>query len=291
MTRSIYDREQDCWRKKTFADSAAAPLAVCLLLLLAALHNKAAEDALQELADLSQELGLYDKAGLMPETVDRSCRDAYDRRYHKVKATVSFDEFAAIWSLAQLDQAPSLAEKLAAIPDDEILAGVDIEAMRSRRNRIISAAKASAENQPAASELKAVAYLVSHAMYPEQGEQLQRFPADDSSNYIQTELCLLSEAQAREAQLVQQRDTFMELAESNTKLAEIVGKHRDKLQTENARLSAELAEARKNSERYKWLRDEHIGDDPESINMTPGRERGLDAAIDAAIAASKEQGK
>ncbi|NBU79145.1 MAG: hypothetical protein EBS50_08730 [Sphingomonadaceae bacterium] len=33
----IYDREQDCWRKKTFADSAAAPLAVCLLLLLAAL--------------------------------------------------------------------------------------------------------------------------------------------------------------------------------------------------------------------------------------------------------------
>ncbi|MEQ6437177.1 hypothetical protein V8Z74_19420 [Comamonas sp. w2-DMI] len=37
--------------------------------------------------------------------------------------------------------------------------------------------------------------------------------------------------------------------------------------------------------RYRYLRDEHIGDDPGSINLAPARKRGLDSAIDAAIAA------
>lgn len=37
--------------------------------------------------------------------------------------------------------------------------------------------------------------------------------------------------------------------------------------------------------RYRYLRDEHIGDDPESINLPPARKSGLDAAVDAAIAA------
>jgi hypothetical protein len=40
--------------------------------------------------------------------------------------------------------------------------------------------------------------------------------------------------------------------------------------------------------RYRWLRDIHIGNDPESINLTPANRNGLNAAIDAAIVASKE---
>lgn len=48
-------------------------------------------------------------------------------------------------------------------------------------------------------------------------------------------------------------------------------------------LLAENDALREDAERYRWLRDEHIGDDPESINLdrAPGQ-RGLDAAIDAA---------
>lgn len=37
------------------------------------------------------------------------------------------------------------------------------------------------------------------------------------------------------------------------------------------------------SVRYRWLRDEHIGDDPASINLAEGPKRGLSAAIDAAM--------
>jgi hypothetical protein len=39
--------------------------------------------------------------------------------------------------------------------------------------------------------------------------------------------------------------------------------------------------------RYRWLRDEHIGDDPESINLPVSKRPGLDAAIDAALAAGE----
>ncbi len=46
------------------------------------------------------------------------------------------------------------------------------------------------------------------------------------------------------------------------------------------------ADAR-DAERYRYLRDEHIGDDPESISLKPARMPGLDASIDAAIAAAK----
>lgn len=42
--------------------------------------------------------------------------------------------------------------------------------------------------------------------------------------------------------------------------------------------------------RYRYLRDEHIGDDPESINLPPGKKRGLDSAVDAAIAAQAKEG-
>lgn len=43
------------------------------------------------------------------------------------------------------------------------------------------------------------------------------------------------------------------------------------------------------AERYRWLRDEWLGNEPEAINMERAKgQRGLDAAIDAAIAAAKE---
>ena len=43
------------------------------------------------------------------------------------------------------------------------------------------------------------------------------------------------------------------------------------------------------AERYRWLRDEWLDNEPEAINMERARgQRGLDAAIDAAIAAAKE---
>ena len=40
--------------------------------------------------------------------------------------------------------------------------------------------------------------------------------------------------------------------------------------------------------RYRWLRDERIGNCPESINLSHGRKPGLDAAIDAAMIAAKD---
>jgi len=48
------------------------------------------------------------------------------------------------------------------------------------------------------------------------------------------------------------------------------------------------ADAR-DAERYRWLRDKWLGNEPEAINMERAKgQRGLDAAIDAAIAAAKE---
>lgn len=46
----------------------------------------------------------------------------------------------------------------------------------------------------------------------------------------------------------------------------------------------------RDAERYRWLRDEHIGNCPESINLSHGRKPGLDEAIDAAMLAAKEGG-
>lgn len=40
-------------------------------------------------------------------------------------------------------------------------------------------------------------------------------------------------------------------------------------------------EVTKNAARYVWLRDVHIGNSPESINLNPAKNGGLDAAIDA----------
>lgn len=48
------------------------------------------------------------------------------------------------------------------------------------------------------------------------------------------------------------------------------------------RLMVANQKQREDVARYHWLRDEHIGDDPESINLTAARREGLDAAIDAA---------
>lgn len=45
----------------------------------------------------------------------------------------------------------------------------------------------------------------------------------------------------------------------------------------------------RDAERYRWLRDEHIGNCPESINLSHGRKPGLDEAIDAAMLAAKER--
>jgi len=68
---------------------------------------------------------------------------------------------------------------------------------------------------------------------------------------------------------------------------------RDQLKAENGslrneadQLHHECARFRKNSDRYRWLRDMHIGNDPESINLDSSDKRGLDAAIDYAM--SKE---
>jgi hypothetical protein len=41
----------------------------------------------------------------------------------------------------------------------------------------------------------------------------------------------------------------------------------------------------KDAERYRWLRDHHVGDDPGVINLTSVIPLGMDSAIDAAIAA------
>lgn len=47
---------------------------------------------------------------------------------------------------------------------------------------------------------------------------------------------------------------------------------------------------RKDAERYRWLRDYWIGDDPASINMDSANRRGLNAAIDAAMRAQAGEG-
>jgi len=45
----------------------------------------------------------------------------------------------------------------------------------------------------------------------------------------------------------------------------------------------------RDAQRYRWLRDKWLGNEPEAINMECAKgQRGLDAAIDAAIAAAKE---
>lgn len=53
--------------------------------------------------------------------------------------------------------------------------------------------------------------------------------------------------------------------------------------SEIRQLVDQLQAAQKDASRYHWLRDEHIGDDPESINLDRAKTRGLDAAIDAAM--------
>ncbi|MCT9017129.1 hypothetical protein N6G05_26620 [Cupriavidus gilardii] len=73
------------------------------------------------------------------------------------------------------------------------------------------------------------------------------------------------------------------IAEARTALPALIARIRE-LEQENAAL-------RTIAERYRFLRDEHIGDDPDMINLARGKRRGLDAAIDAAIdAARKEKG-
>lgn len=59
------------------------------------------------------------------------------------------------------------------------------------------------------------------------------------------------------------------------------------ISNENQGLTQQDAD-RVDAERYRWLRDHHIGDDAESINLLPAPNRGLDAAIDAA---RKEQAR
>lgn len=44
----------------------------------------------------------------------------------------------------------------------------------------------------------------------------------------------------------------------------------------------ECSAMKNNGERYVYLRDEHIGNDPESINLPHGDSPGLDSAVDKA---------
>ena len=61
------------------------------------------------------------------------------------------------------------------------------------------------------------------------------------------------------------------------------------LMAENADLrETPPAIQRANAERYCWLRDYHIGDDPDAINLKKAKRRGLDAAIDAALSTTPE---
>jgi chromosome segregation ATPase len=60
------------------------------------------------------------------------------------------------------------------------------------------------------------------------------------------------------------------------------------LTKEADQLHHQCARLRKNSERYCWLRDMHIGNDPESINLDSAVKSGLDAAIDAAMKEQKD---
>ena len=45
------------------------------------------------------------------------------------------------------------------------------------------------------------------------------------------------------------------------------------------------------AERYRYLRDHYIGDDPEAINLDAAKKPGLDAAVDAAIRAMRTASK
>lgn len=66
---------------------------------------------------------------------------------------------------------------------------------------------------------------------------------------------------------------------------------RDQLKAENEALREEIEHSktnplystRANSRRYVWLRDNHIGDNPEAINLECGPWPGLNSAIDAAM--------
>ena len=65
----------------------------------------------------------------------------------------------------------------------------------------------------------------------------------------------------------------------------------NKMLAEIERLQCELSHAKSSplystrcdAERYRWLRDIHIGDDPESINLNSADKPGLSKAIDAAM--------
>lgn len=57
----------------------------------------------------------------------------------------------------------------------------------------------------------------------------------------------------------------------------------ESLRREADQLHHECARFRKNSDRYLWLRDIHIGDDPFSINLNRGSAPGLNSAVDSAM--------
>ena len=59
--------------------------------------------------------------------------------------------------------------------------------------------------------------------------------------------------------------------------AELVAKKMERLR--EAKPEAQHPDTQ-DAERYRWLRDEHIGDDPGAISLRSGKTRGLDAAID-----------
>lgn len=71
---------------------------------------------------------------------------------------------------------------------------------------------------------------------------------------------------------------------------------RDQLKAENEALREEIEHSktnplystRANSRRYVWLRDNHIGDNPEAINLECGPWPGLNSAIDAAMGKGKQ---
>lgn len=100
-------------------------------------------------------------------------------------------------------------------------------------------------------------------------------------------LALIAEVEA----LKDERDYCRRVADHNLDLGVQYMNERDKAKTDNELLRAEinhlkscpLYSTRMNSKRYLWLRDSHIGDDPESINLECGPNNGLNSAIDAAM--------
>lgn len=131
-----------------------------------------------------------------------------------------------------------------------------------------------------------------HMMELSEGSDIGYVEQKHNSDFIaaanpEVILELIAEVEALKAE----RDYCRRVADHNLDLGVQYMNERDQAKTDNELLRAEinhlkpcpLYSTRMNSTRYLWLRDSHIGDDPESINLECGPNNGLNSAIDAAM--------